>query len=320
MQVRFAIKILLLSLLAWSTSPVRGAGAAKADSVEDLIKRGVKLREQNKPAEALEVFERAHAVAPSPRTLGHIGLAEAALDRWVEASDHLAGALAVPEDYWARGYRIGMEQTLERCKRHVGEISVTGPAGVEVFTDGKRVGALPLTRPIRVVAGNVVVRAVSPDYEPFATTVVVIGGGRTVLTLALTSAQAAAPPPAPVMAPRPPPRPAAAAPALPPPSAPPAPDAGRTWKTPAGAAVGVAGAGLLAWGAIWIAIDGNTFGGMVCATCAPRVRTTKTAGWILAGTGAAAMLGGGLLLYSDGGGTKVALGATTSGLLLAGAF
>lgn len=295
--------------------------AAKPESVEDLIKRGQELRLQTKPAEALEVFERAHAVAPSTRTLVNIGLAEAALDRWVEAFDHLTAAVAsAPDDYeWPRYTRNAVEATLKFCKRHIGEIAVTGPAGVEVFAAGKRVGALPLAKPIRMAAGDVVVRAVSPDYEPFATTIAVIAGGRTALTLALTSAQVAAPPPppGPVIAPLR--RPSPAPPALPPPSPPPTPDAGRTWKTPAGAAVGVAGVGLLAWGIVWIAIDGNTYG-TSCATCRPRVRTTKTAGWILAGTGAAAMLGGGFLLYSDGGGTKVALGATTSGLLLAGAF
>jgi hypothetical protein len=295
--------------------------ASPGESVDDLIKRGSQLRLQNKPAAALELFERAHAVAPSPRTLGQIGLAEEALGRWVEAFDHLTGALAASDDPFVKKNRAALESGLSYVRRQVGEIVVTGPAGVDVFVDGKRVGTLPLARAIRAPAGHVVMRAVSSDYEPFATTIDVIGGGHTALTLALTSAQSAiASPVEPVTPPqaRPSLRPTAV-PMLPaaPPVVPPAP--GRTWKTPVGAALGVAGLGLVAWGTVWIAIDGHANG---TNSAGDQVGySTKTAGWIMAGAGAAAAIAGGVLIYTDKSGpSQMALGLRPGGLLLAGMF
>jgi len=290
--------------------------AAPPESVDDLVHRGVELRKKDKIVEALEMFERAHAVAPSPRTLGQIGMAEQALDRWVEASDHIAGALAASDDPWVKKNRAALEAGRDIVAKHVGEIAVTGPAGVEVFANGKRVGTLPLARPLKVVAGQVVVRAASPDYEPFATTVDVIAGGRVPLTLALTSTPASPPTLAPAQ-----PIPLAL-PALPPPALPPPPpqiESSRTWKTPAGAALGLGGAGLLTWGVVWIATDSTAIGGSSGNVLTER--DTKTPGWVLACAGAAAMIGGGLLLYSDRSDrTRMAAVVGPTGLTLAGVF
>ena len=37
------------------------------------------------------MFQRAHALAPSPRTLGQMGLVEASLEHWLDAETHLTG-------------------------------------------------------------------------------------------------------------------------------------------------------------------------------------------------------------------------------------
>jgi len=317
MQVRSIYPVLLSLMLGTvPTTMSHEARASDAESVDDLMKRGIQLRLKNKPAEALELFERAHAVAPSARTLGQIGLAELALDRWVEASEHIAGALAAADDPWVKRNQAALESGRDIVAKHVGELVVTGPAGVEVFTDGKRIGTLPLARPLKVAAGHLVVRAVSPYYEPFATTVDIIAGGRTPLTLALTSTPASPPTVEPAQ-----PTPLALA-ALPPPALPPPPpqiESSRTWKTPAGAALGLAGVGLLTWGVVWIATDSTAIGGSSGKVLTER--DTKTPGWVLAGAGAAAMIGGGLLLYSDRSDrTRMAAVVGPTGLTLAGVF
>ena len=61
-------------------SPVASAAGAETEA-DGLIARGLELRRQEKQTDALDLFQRAHAIAPSPRTLGQMGLVEASLQR-----------------------------------------------------------------------------------------------------------------------------------------------------------------------------------------------------------------------------------------------
>jgi hypothetical protein len=94
------------------------------------------------------------------------------------------------------------------------------------------------------------------------------------------------------------------------------------WHTWAGVSLAAAGAGVLAWGIVWIAVDKNKIG----ANTADNTYTqyhTGTAGWILAGAGAAAIAGGAVVIFFTGhhpSEPAVALGLTPSSLLLQGRF
>jgi len=95
----------------------------------------------------------------------------------------------------------------------------------------------------------------------------------------------------------------------------------RNWKTPTGAGLAAVGAGLIAWGAIWIAIDGNDrcdVDGPACLT----VYDTRTAGWILTAGGVAAAGAGAVFLYlgSRAGSSNVAIDITPTSLALHGRF
>src|SRR5690348_1479409 len=89
--------VLLSSAAAGSETDDHAAAA--------MIARGLDLRRQGKPAEALEMFQRAHAIAPSARTLGQMGLVEGTLEHWTDAEDHLTAALAASDDPWIRKNR-----------------------------------------------------------------------------------------------------------------------------------------------------------------------------------------------------------------------
>ncbi|HEX3697716.1 MAG TPA: tetratricopeptide repeat protein [Polyangia bacterium] len=63
-----------------SVSPAAFAqSGAEADAA---ISKGVVLRRQGKDEEALEFFQRANKLAPSPRAKAQIGPAEQAIGRW----------------------------------------------------------------------------------------------------------------------------------------------------------------------------------------------------------------------------------------------
>lgn len=305
-MIRFAIYVSVFVSLAIPT-----LASAAEPSPDTLIQQGLDLRRDGKPEEALKLFQRAHAAAPSPRTFGQMGLVEASVKRWVDADMHLAVSLTSPDDPWVRKNRAFLEQALATCKQHIGDLVVSGPAGVEVFVSGKSVGTLPAVPPVHLAEGAVSVSATAAGFKPFDQTVVIQPGARTPLEIALSPiAVAPMPTVASVASP-------AAGPLLS--AAAPAPTTSRSgWHTWTGASLAVTGAGLLTWGIVWIAIDNNDACGSTHGAACGTAYNTKTPGWILAGVGTAAIAGGAAIFFTGRGpaGSSVALGLSPSALIL----
>src|SRR5262245_4053496 len=127
---------------------VCSSALAAQPNADDLIARGLELRRASRPGEALEMFQRAHALAPSPRTLGQMGLVETSLERWLDAETHLTTSLATPDDAWVKKNRGFLGQALRVSRGHIGELTVTGPAATDIAIDGRHVGALPALQPL----------------------------------------------------------------------------------------------------------------------------------------------------------------------------
>jgi PEGA domain len=300
-------RVILLTMAFLSAEHTAFAGDDKA--ADAMISRGLELRREGKSLDALEMFQRAHAIAPSPRTLGQLGLVESSVDHWAEAELHLTAALGNPQDPWVHKNHAPLDQALTLVKTHVGQIALTGPPGATVLVAGKSVGSLPHPAPIRVSEGSAIVTAEMPGFKPFMMSVPVEPGKETQLRIALDPVDVAAPVPA-----------AAAA----------FSTAGTDLRTHSsrqawtgGTLIGV-GAGVAAWGIIWIALDGHGASG-ACSAGAPSgcqpVYNTKTVGWILTAGGAATAAVGGVVLYEakkSGGDLGVAFGP--SSLVLGGHF
>jgi hypothetical protein len=302
--------LVVCAVLAIVPPAARAAGPETEADV--LIARGLELRRQEKQTDALDLFQRAHTIAPSPRTLGQLGLVEASLQLWAAAEGHVSAALATPNDPWVRTNRDFLARALATAKDHVGELEIIGPAGTEISIDGKAAGSLPAMPVIRRSEGQTVVTAAGVGFKDFAKTVSIAGGARTSLAIVLDPVDsrpaAAVAPPVPLMT-SPPPSPAAE-------SQP------RSWKTWTGGALAAAGAGLLAWGIVWIAVDGKDACRSVTGPGCGVVYDTNIAGWMLAGGGAAALSAGTILLVTGrtDSTAEVAVGLTPTSLLLQGRF
>src|ERR1700755_329211 len=75
----------LLAAASLAVSSSSSTQAFAQQHVEALLHEGVSLRRQGRDEEALEVFRRAHAEAPTPRTSAQMALAAQAVGNWVEA-------------------------------------------------------------------------------------------------------------------------------------------------------------------------------------------------------------------------------------------
>ena len=321
----------VLILMALRAAPVRADAAA----AEVLIQQGLKLRREGKPDEALEKFRQAHEMAPSSRTYGQMGLVEATLKRWTDSETHLSVALSNPDDAWVSKNRAFLDQALAVCRQHVGELVITGPAGVEVSVGGTPAGTLPAVPALRVAEGEVEVTASATGYEPFAQKVTIRPKSRAALDITMTRL------------------PIADATGtgteskgqkvdLPPPPPPPPQDADEShWRGWTALGLGVAGAGALAVGITWIAIDDTCPDGerhqgyngtsmsyyFYCQTGTGQsvVRSgtyeTKTRGEIMTGVGAAALIAGAIVLFTGPSKSpSVALAASPSAVWLVGRF
>ena len=308
---------LTIAALLWATSLSIGARAA-GPGADTLIEQGLGLRRDGKPEQALEMFRKAHALAPSPRTFGQMGLVETSLKQWVDGEKHLSVSLANPDDRWVIKNRAFLDEALGLCRSHVGDLIVTGPAGAEVFVAGQSVGTLPAVPALRLAEGTVTVSASAPGSKPFERTVTIRPGARLALAISLdpiAAAPVAVTPAAPIAtAPAPAPLIATAPPAH-------SESGPSSWHRWAGVSLALAGTAALGWGIVWIAIDEN----VVSVNPVNGDKTkyhTKTAGWILASAGAAAVAGGAVIFFTGTrkNGPDLALGLTPSSVLLEGRF
>jgi tetratricopeptide (TPR) repeat protein len=149
MSSRHAFALSLAALLLMG----RAALAQDATNVEELHRRGLALREEGRPSEALDLFLRAHALRPEPRSLVRMALAEAELGRWVDAHAHLRAAMSAPDDRFIRQHRRDLEEELDGIRGHVGLLEVqSATPGVTVSINGGDAMPLP-PAPVTVPEG-----------------------------------------------------------------------------------------------------------------------------------------------------------------------
>ncbi|HEX7600493.1 MAG TPA: PEGA domain-containing protein [Polyangiaceae bacterium] len=168
--MRVAAALLVLAALA--VAPV-----AHADGADALIEQGLVLREAGRDAEALDQFKKAYALAPSPRALAQMALAEQALGRWVVAEANLGRALRSVQDPWIMKNRAALDGALVTIARHLGDLEVAGGAtGAEVLLDGEGVGTLPLPGPLRAEVGTRTLEIKRDGYYPVSRMVTIANG------------------------------------------------------------------------------------------------------------------------------------------------
>jgi hypothetical protein len=169
---------------------VGAARAAPADDAltdsEGLIQLGVELRLLGKNREALEAFQRAYALHATPRGAAQIALARQALGDWARAEQGLDQALRAGDDPWIARYRDALEQAVATIRGHLGWLYVEANVTEgEVSMNDADKHTLPVSEPLRVLAGTIALEFRSTGYIPVRRAVEVVPGAATHVVVVL---------------------------------------------------------------------------------------------------------------------------------------
>jgi hypothetical protein len=187
-------------------SAARAADADPKAAAREHFQKGVAAFDERRFAEAADEFETAYRLSPAFVVLYNIGQVHVILGRSVEAVDAFdkylkQGASAVSADR-----KREVQAEIEKQSARIGTIAMrTFPAGAEVRVDGALVGQAPLPKPVRITAGRHTVSATLDGHAPVVREVDV--AGRAELALELTLEPVTAPASAVAPAPPPPPAP-----------------------------------------------------------------------------------------------------------------
>ena len=182
MLLRVIVSVWAGVAIIWHSAPVR----ADAAEVEALISKGNELRRAGTPGPALPYFQKAYELARTPRTAGQLGLAELAAGYPVDAAEHLTTALEKPDDPSIAKYRKMLTDALTTARSQIGELSVEGsPSGAEVTVDGRPIGVLPISAPVKLAAHNAEVVVRATGHEQHREMIPIVGGQRHALTVNL---------------------------------------------------------------------------------------------------------------------------------------
>ena len=152
------------------------AALAEDPAAATLIEQGLDLRQSQHDVEALALFEKAQAIAPSPRGQAQVALAQQALGRWVLAEQNLASAIAVSGDAWIESRRPILERAMTVIRAHLGDVEIVGAKEGAVYVDGARVDAPDALTHLRLEVGRRAFELRAAGYYPFSRVLDVLPG------------------------------------------------------------------------------------------------------------------------------------------------
>jgi len=208
-------------LLAAALALHQGVAAAQTSCDDEAVRAGNELRRSGNDDAALAEFRRAWEACHTPRARAQMALAEAALGRWIEADQHFGETLASGGDPWIERNRRSLEAVRAQVAEHIGYLEPRGAVpGAEVLIDGRLAGTMPLSAPLRAVAGTASVTVRAPGYLPITRSTVITAGQLVRESFEMVREPEVAPPapppaPPPVVRSEPPPPPPAPLPSPP---------------------------------------------------------------------------------------------------------
>lgn len=149
--------------------------AETKEEAKERFKRGLQLLREEAWAPALAEFLRSRELYPTRVATNNAAVALRKLQRYDEALDMYETLLRdfdVPE-----GDRAAAQEQIAELRKRVGTVDITGAEpGTAIVISSVDKGEYPPVKPIRVPAGDHVVRLFKEGYEPFEARIDVAGG------------------------------------------------------------------------------------------------------------------------------------------------
>ena len=174
----------------------KAKGKAKADAYSQVIQDALVEFDAGNYGEARVMFEQAHALRPSARTLRGMGMTSFELKEYVRSEQELNAALIDLRQPLSDAQRKEALALLLRLEHYIGKVHVrTEPDKATVTLDGVRMASAEFKADL----GKHELAAEAPGYRTLTRTISVEGGKTQVLDLKLSPVdlEASAPPPAP---------------------------------------------------------------------------------------------------------------------------
>lgn len=148
----------------------KGAGGKKGpkpgdDDTNKLLEDAQKAAKAGNWEEAYGLLVKVYKVRPTWRVAADLGRAEVGVEKWKDAADHLQIALRDKPDDLPDADRKVIETAFAQAKTKVGALRVNvAQSGAEIVVGGVVVGTAPLSQPVFVNPGAVLVEARLEGY------------------------------------------------------------------------------------------------------------------------------------------------------------
>lgn len=188
-----ALVILLMAAPPAASAPGSAAASRPAAFREarKVFRQGIALFDAGDYRGAIEAFQRALVLYPSPKIHTRIALAYQWLGEPLKALEHCEIFLrAFPEQPKGAAdvaLRERTEKVAAELRRKIAYVTVVaeGPPGLDVRLDGRPLGAVPLRRVIRLMPGAHHVTATAGGHYPFQRDLRLAAGERVVVAVTL---------------------------------------------------------------------------------------------------------------------------------------
>jgi len=166
-------RVFVLAVLAIGAEVLALAGPCRAETAraraEGLLGQGNRLHDQGKYQAALEAYRQALRLYPSYKIELNLALTLKAMDRPVEAAEHL-------ERFVLNAAKIAAPRMVDLARRHLAglrarlaRLTVTcAMEGASVVLNGVVLGRTPLDRSVYLRPGRYSLRVEAPGYRPFS--------------------------------------------------------------------------------------------------------------------------------------------------------
>jgi hypothetical protein len=163
--------------------------AHAGDRADELKSRGDDALVSGRAAEALAAYREANAIEPSPALVFNIGRAQMALGDFVGALDSMEDfEKTAPADLRAKV--PGLPKLLRELRAKVALVVVASvPSDASVSIGGRSVGSTPVSTPVKIIAGRIVVEVTKDGFYPWKHVIDFPGGTITPVDARLSSRQ-----------------------------------------------------------------------------------------------------------------------------------